>query len=84
MMWSRRIAAVNPLRAVPARLMRRQPHLLHSSHARSSAAREVVEAELPGVINWMDAIEFTIWSCQQAGQVARAADGHLPEMEPSQ
>ena len=43
-----------------------------------------VAAELPGVINWMDPIEYTIWTCQQAGNVARAADGHLSEMESSQ
>ncbi len=40
-----------------------------------------VATELPSVIKWMYPIEYTIWSCQQAGSVTRAANGHLPEME---
>lgn len=47
----------------------------------SETEMTAVAAELPGVINWMDAIEFTIWSCQQGGQVGRAANGHLQEIE---
>jgi len=49
--------------------------------ALSDAEMAAVAAELPGVINWMDPIEFTIWTCQQAGNVGRAADGHMPEPE---
>ena len=49
--------------------------------ALSDAEIAAVTAELPSVINWMDPIEYTIWTCQQSGSVARAADGHLPEIE---
>ena len=50
--------------------------------ALSDAEIAAVAAELPSVINWMDPVEFTIWTCQQAGSVGRAADGHMPELEP--
>ena len=49
--------------------------------ALSDAEMAAVAAELPGVINWMDPIEFTIWTCQQAGRVGQAADGQMPETE---
>ena len=41
----------------------------------SAAELAAVAAELPGAINWMDPVEFTIWTCQQAGRVGPAATG---------